>query len=176
MEALEAMLTRRSVRAYTDEMPPRELIDKVVEAGMYAPTGKNTQSPTIVVVTNRALRDELSRLNAEVIGKDFDPFYGAPCIIIVLADRNCNRSHGTYINDGSLVLGNMMNAAHALGLGSCWIHRARQIFASERGQELLRQWGIEGDIEGIGHLALGYAAKEPAPASPRKEGYVRYVE
>ena len=176
MDTLETLKTRRSVRAYTDEMPPKELLEKVAEAGTYAATGMGRQSPLIVVVTNKAVRDELSHLNAEVLGTNVDPFYGAPCVIVVLADRASNKENDTYVNDGSLVLGNLMNAAHAVGLGSCWIHRARQVFESPRGIELLKEWGIEGDYVGIGHLVLGYAKGDYPKAKPRKAGYVRFIE
>lgn len=172
MEALEALYTRRSIKAFTDEMPSQADIDKITKAGMAAPTGMGAQSPLIVVVKNKALRDELSRMNADVMGTHADPFYNAPVIIVVLADK----TRGTYMYDGSLVMGNMLNAAHAVGLGACWIHRAKEVFASERGKALLKEWGIEGDFEGIGHIALGYANMQPKPAKPRKDGYVRVIE
>ena len=170
---MENMKTRRSVRAFVpDRMPARDLVEAVAEAGTYAPTGRGAQSPLIVVVTSKAVRDRLSELNAAVLGANTDPFYGAPVVLVVLADR----SRPTHVYDGSLVMGNLMNAAHAVGLGSCWIHRAREVFDSEEGKALLRQWGIEGDYEGIGHCVLGYpAAGQPKAARPRKDGYVRWV-
>ena len=172
-EALQVMKTRRSVRAFDAErIPTDELIGQVVEAGEYAPTGRGMQSPRIVVVTNKAVRDKLSQLNAEVMGVESDPFYGAPVIILVLADR----SRPTYIYDGSLVMGNLMNAAHAVGLGSCWIHRAHEVFDSVEGKLLLASWGIEGDYEGIGHCILGYADGEYPAAPERKEGRVFYID
>lgn len=161
---IENMKTRRSMRAFDpDRMPERSLIEAVAEAGTYAPTGRGAQSPLIVAVTSKAVRDRLSELNAAVMGTEADPFYGAPVVLVVLADR----TRPTYLYDGSLVMGNLMNAAHALGLGSCWIHRAREVFDSEEGKAMLRAWGIEGDYEGIGHCVLGY---------PRKDDYVRFVE
>ena len=172
MEALEALYTRRSIKGFTDKMPSQEEIDKVTKAGMAAPTGMGLQSPYIVVVKNKALRDEIARMNGAIMGTTVDPFYGAPVIIVVLAAR----SRGTYLYDGSLVMGNMLNAAHAMGLGACWIHRAKEVFASERGKQLLAEWGITEDVEGIGNVALGYAAVGPKPAKPRKEGYVRVIE
>lgn len=172
-ETLNVLETRRSVRGFDPErMPSDELIKQVVRAGEYAPTGRGMQSPRIVVVTNKAVRDKLSQLNAEVMGVESDPFYGAPVIILVLADR----SRPTYIYDGSLVMGNLMNAAHAVGLGSCWIHRAHEVFDSVEGKLLLASWGIEGDYEGIGHVALGYALKEPAEAKPRKDDYTIWIK
>lgn len=171
-ETLNVLETRRSVRAFDpSRMPTDQLISEVVKAGEYAPTGRGMQSPRIVVITNKAVRDRLSQLNAEVMGVTSDPFYGAPVILLVLADR----SRPTYLYDGSLVMGNLMNAAHAVGLGSCWIHRAREVFASEEGKQLLAQWGITGDYEDIGHVALGYALNEPAQAKPRKANYTVWV-
>ena len=171
-ETLNTLETRRSVRGFDPErMPSDELINEIVKAGEYAPTGMGMQSPRIIVVTNKTVRDRLSKLNAEVMGTTSDPFYGAPVILIVVADK----TRPTYIYDGSLVMGNLMNAAHAVGLGSCWIHRAKEIFSSAEGKAMLKQWGIEGDYEGIGHVALGYALKEPAEAKPRKEDYTVWV-
>ena len=172
-EVIEAIKSRRSVRSYTDEMPPRELIDQVVEAGLWAPSGRNLQGPIVVAVTNRELRDRLSRMNLEVLGTPDgkDPFFGAPVVLVVLAPREqANRLY-----DGSLVMGNLMLAAHALGLGSCWVHRARQEFDTEEGRAILAELGIEGDYEGIGHCVLGYPAETPAPR-PRREGRVVYAE
>ncbi len=172
MQAIENMLTRRSVRQYKPDMVPRDTIEQIVKAGTYAATGRNKQSPIIIAVTNRALRDELSAMNAAIMGTDTDPFYGAPVVLIVLADK----SVPTYLYDGSLVMGNLMLAAHACGVDSCWIHRAKEEFASEEGKQLLASLGITGDYEGIGHCILGYAETEPAPASPRKDDYVYFVE
>ncbi len=173
MEAIETMLTRRSVRGFVSErMPEQEKIDKIMEAGTYAPTGMGKQSPIIIDVTNKAVRDRLSQLNAEVMGIKADPFYGAPAILIVLADK----ARPTYLYDGSLVMGNLLNAAHAVGLGSCWIHRAKEIFESEEGKRMLNDWGIKGDYEGIGFCALGYPQKEPNKPVPRKVNYVFHVK
>lgn len=167
------MLTRRSVRAFVkDRMPGQAIIDKITEAGTYAPSGHGKQSPIIVEVTDRPLRDRLSKLNAEVLGVKSDPFYGAPVVLVVLADT----AMPTYLYDGSLVMGNLMLAAHALGLGSCWIHRAKEIFSSEEGKQMLASWGVSGNYEGIGFCVIGYAEKEPQHASPRKEGYVVKVK
>jgi nitroreductase len=172
MQAIENMLTRRSVRQYKPDMVSRDTIEQIVKAGTYAATGRNKQSPIIIAVTNRALRDKLSAMNAAIMGTDTDPFYGAPVVLIVLADK----SVPTYLYDGSLVMGNLMLAAHACGVDSCWIHRAKEEFASEEGKQLLASLGITGDYEGIGHCILGYAEIEPAPASPRKDDYVYFVE
>lgn len=171
-EVIKALHERRSVRSYTDQMPEREKIDQVVEAGLWAASGMNTQGPIIVAVTNRELRDRLSAMNAEVMGRPgTDPFYGAPVVLVVLAPREAaNR-----VYDGSLVIGNLMLAAHALGLGSCWIHRAREEFDTPEGKAILAELGVEGDYEGIGHCILGYPAEVPAP-KPRREGRVFLAE
>lgn len=170
---MQEMLTRRSVRNYQSKMPPRELLDQVLEAGTYAASGRGSQSPILIAVTNRELRDRLSRMNARIMGAgDADPFYGAPVVIVVLADKN----RPTYLYDGSLVMGNLMLAAHHLGLGSCWIHRAKEEFESPEGKEILKALGIEGDYEGIGHCILGYADGPEPQAAPRKEGYIHYAE
>ena len=172
MDAMANLLTRRSIRRYKSEMPPREVIEKIAQAGTYAATGMNRQSPIIIAVTNQALRERMSRLNAQVLGVDSDPFYGAPVVLVVLAER----SNPNHVYDGSLVMGNLMLAAHAMGLGSCWINRARQVFDSDEGKEILRQLGIEGDYEGVGNCILGYVDGEVPQAGPRKENYVYFAE
>ncbi len=172
-EILEAIKTRRSCRSFKPDMVPQELIDQVCEAGTYAATGMNRQSPLIIAVKDKALRDKLAVMNAAFMGKgpEFDPFYGAPVVLIVLADK----SAPTHVYDGSLVMGNLMLAAHAVGLGSCWIHRAFEEFQTAKCQEILQELGIEGEYEGIGHCIIGYDAGEPRQAPPRKEGYVRQI-
>ena len=170
-ETLNDLKSRRSCRAYRPELVEDEKLQAIIEAGTYAATGMGKQSPVIIAVTNRKLRNRLSAMNAAIMGVSFDPFYGAPEVLIVLA----NRSVPTYIYDGSLVIGNMMNAAEALGVASCWIHRAKEEFESEEGKEILKSLGIEGDYEGIGHLILGYAAAPAKDAPPRKADYVHYI-
>ena len=167
-ETLNTLITRRSCRSYKPDLIPQETLDQILEAGTYAATGMGRQAPIMIAVTDKETRDKLSKMNAAVMGSSGDPFYGAPELIIVLADRKM----GTYLYDGSLVMGNLMNAAHALGVASCWIHRAKEEFDSEEGKALLRSLGIEGDYEGIGHCILGYAADEPKPAAPRKANYI----
>jgi nitroreductase len=173
MDALTVMQNRRSCRAFKPELIEEEKLEKIIKAGTYAATGRGKQSPIIIAVTDKKLRDKISEMNAKIMGKEgFDPFYGAPELLIVLADR----SVPTYIYDGSLVMGNLMTAAEAVGVNSCWIHRAKEEFESEEGKAILQSLGIVGDYEGIGHLALGYAASPlNAPAS-RKDNYVYYVK
>jgi nitroreductase len=171
-ETLETIKTRRSIRKYKSDAVTEELIQKVLEAGIYAPSGMGKQSAIIVAVTNKEVRDKLSKLNAKVMGSTNDPFYGAPVVLVVLADK----SVPTYIYDGSLVMENLMLAAHEVGLGSCWIHRAKQVFESEEGKEILKSLGIEGDYEGIGHCILGYCDDEEPVAKPRKDNYVYWVK
>lgn len=163
----EDLLTRRSVRKYSDRQVEDEKLDKVLTAGLYAPTGMNNQAPVMVAVRDKATRDELSRMNAAVMGASGDPFYGAPCVIVVLSDPE----RMTWVEDGSLVLGNLMNAAHSLGLGSCWIHRAKECFDTPEGKALLRAWGVPENYRGVGNCILGYAAEEPE-AKPRKSGRI----
>lgn len=171
-ETIKDLKERRSIRKYQDRQIEEDDLQKILEAGMYAPTGMGMQSPLMVVVQDRETIVKLSRMNAKIFGNEnMDPFYGAPTVIVVLADKN----RPTYIEDGSLVMGNLMNAAHALGLGSCWIHRAKQEFESEEGKELLRQWGIDGDYAGIGHCIIGYPDGEIPEAKPRKEKYIYRV-
>lgn len=175
-ETLKVLETRRSCRKFKGGMIPDGVIEQIIKAGTYAPTGKNTQSPIIIAVTNKELRDKISEENRKIGGwnEGFDPFYGAPVILIVLADKSVSPN---YIYDGSLVMGNLMNAAEALDIGSIWIHRAKQEFESEFGKKILSDLGIKGDFEGIGHVALGYKAEGGvAAAAPRKENYVYRIK
>lgn len=172
MDALQTMMTRKSVKSYKSDPVPKELLDKIVAAGLQAPSGLNKQAPIILVVTNKQVRDELSALNMQ---RDpfhrSDPFYNAPAVLVVLADK----SAFTYLYDGSLVMENMLLAAHALGLGGCWIHRAKETFETPQGKALLQKLGIEGDYEGIGNCIVGYPDVAPQE-KPRKENRVYYVE
>ena len=170
-EVLNAILTRRSVRSYKPDPVPEDVLERILTAGQYAATGMNRQSPIILAVSNKAMRDKLSAMNAEIMGSSGDPFYGAPVVLVVLA----NKAAPTYLYDGSLVMGNLMLAAHAEGLASCWIHRAKEEFESKEGKVILKELGIEGDYEGIGHCILGYADGEPKSAAPRKPDYVHYI-
>lgn len=171
-EVINNMKTRRSIRKYKPDMIPEDVINRIIEAGTYAATGMGKQSPIIIAVTNKEIRDKFSKMNAEIMGVDSDPFYGAPVVLIVLADK----ARPTYVYDGSLVMGNLMLAAHAEGIGSCWIHRAKEEFESAEGKAFLKSLGIEGDYEGIGHCVLGYTDGEEPKAMPRKENYVYCVK
>ena len=171
-EVIMALKTRRSVRSYKPDQITDDELKTVLEAGTWAPTAMGYQDPWIVAVQNPALLKKISRMNAEVWGRDIDPFYGAPAMLIVLAKKD----EPNHVYDGSLVMGNLMLAAHDLGLGSCWIHRARQECETEEGRQILADLGIEGEWEGIGHCALGYIDGEnPAPL-PRKPNRVFYIE
>ena len=170
-ETLQTIRSRRSCRAYEPRQITDAELDAVLEAGTYAASAMGRQSAKIVVVQDAATRAQLTRMNAAVMGADSDPMYGAPTILVVLADAHANCA----VQDGSLVMGNLMNAAAAIGLGSCWINRAKEEFETEEGKALLKKWGIEGDYIGVGHCILGYPAEEPRPAAPRKPDYIVYA-
>lgn len=173
-EVLEKMKTRRSIRKYKQDMVPQEILDQIIEAGLYAANGMGYQNTIIIQVTNRELRDEISKLNCKIGGWDegFDPFYGAPVMLIVLAKKDwANRTY-----DGSLVMGNLMLAAHELGIGSCWINRAKEEFEMEWGKDLLKSLGIEEEYEGVGHCALGYVDGDYPQPPEIKENRVFYVK
>lgn len=170
-ETIKNLIERRSCRKYSTTQIKEEELNSVLKAGEYAPTGMGRQSPIILVLQNKEKVEKLSKLNAKIMGTDKDPFYGAPTVLIVLADKNI----GTYKEDGSLVLGNLMNAAYSLGLGSCWIHRAKEEFETEEGKELLKEWNIPENYVGIGHCILGYP-EEKSEAKPRKEDYIRFIK
>ncbi len=167
-EVLNTIKARRSVRAYKPDAVPSELLDAVLEAGTYAPTGGGHQSPVIIAVTSEKYRQEIVELNAGVMGKNTDPYYGAPVIVLVLADGAAR----TFVEDGSCVLENMMLAAASLGLGSVWVHREREIFDSEKGKALLREWGLPETLRGVGSIALGYPVAAPGEAAKRKDNYI----
>ena len=168
----EKLLERRSVRKYKPEQISEELLDAVLKAGLYAPTAKNNQKPVMVAVRDKQTRDLLSKLNAEIWGIESDPFYGAPVVLIVLAEKK----YPTYLYDGSLVMGNLMLAAHAHGIGSCWIHRAKEEFELPEGKAILAELGIEGEFEGIGHCILGYPEGDLPVMKERKKHYVYWIE
>ena len=169
---LEALEKRRSIRKYKPDQVDEAALEAILRAGTYAATGMNKQSPVIVAVQDKDTIETLRRMNAEIMGDaSIDPFYAAPTVVIVLADSSVR----TYVEDGSLVIGNMMNAAYSVGVDSCWIHRAKEEFASEAGKALLEKWGIKGDYVGVGHLILGYRDCEYPETRPRKENYIYRV-
>ncbi|MCR4779335.1 MAG: nitroreductase [Lachnospiraceae bacterium] len=172
-ETLKVLESRRSCRKFKPDMIKDEELEAIIKAGTYAATGMGKQSPIIIAITDKKLRDEFSVMNKKVVNwdSDMDPFYGAPVILVVLA----NKEVPTYVYDGSLVMGNLMNAAESLGVASIWIHRAKEEFEADFGKEILKKLGIEGEYEGIGHCALGYAAEPAKEAAPRKENYVYYI-
>ena len=173
-ETLQVLKNRRSCRAFKPDMVKEEDLKEIIEAGTYAPTGMGMQSPVIIAVQDKKLRDQIAEENRKIGGwkEGFDPFYGAPVILIVLADK----TRPTYVYDGSLVMGNLMNAAESLGVASIWIHRAKEEFESDWGKNFLKSLGIEGDYEGIGHCALGYVDGDYPAAPARKENRVFYVK
>lgn len=172
-QIVESIINRKSVKKYKSEMVPESIIEQIIAAGKSAPSGMNKQSAIIIEITNQETRNKLSRLNAKVVNmnNDLDPFYNAPVVLVVLA----NKDIPTYIYDGSLVMENMLLAANALGVGGCWIHRAKETFETEEGKAILKSLGIEGNYEGIGNCIIGYPDETPI-AKPRKENYVYKIK
>ena len=170
-ETIRTLKNRYSTKKYLPRQVEDTLLDAVLEAGLYAPTGMNNQKVVTVAVRDKETRDLLSRMNAQVMGAENDPFYGAPCVIVVLSDPE----RRTWVEDGSLVMGNLMNAATALGLGSCWIHRAKEMFDSPEGKALLKKWGLPETLRGIGNCILGYEDGE-AVRKPRAENRILKVD
>ena len=172
-DVIKAMKERRSIRSFKPDMPAEADIEQILEAGLYAPSGMGKQSVITVAVTNKEIRDKLAADNCRIGGwkEGFDPFYGAPVILIVLAKKG----RFTCVYDGSLVMGNLMLAAHSLGLGSIWIHRAKEEFEMEEYKKLLADLGVEGEWEGIGHCAVGYVNGDQPEAAPRAKNRLFYV-
>lgn len=173
-EVIKAMEERRSIRKFRPDMPPKEALEQIIEAGLYAANGMGKQAVITVAVTKKEIRDKFAAANCRIGGwkEGFDPFYGAPAILVVLADKTwANR-----VYDGSLVMGNMMLAAHSLGLGSIWIHRAKEEFEMDEFKKFLSDLGVDGEWEGIGHCAVGYMDGEMPKAAKRREGRVFWAE
>ena len=170
-ETIQNLLERRSIRKYKKQQITKEELTAILEAGKYAPTASGRQIPLMVVVQDADLIAKLSKMNAAVMGSDSNPFYGAPTVVVVFSDSG----RATYVEDGALVLGNLLNAAHAVGVDSCWIHRAKEVFSTEEGKALMREWGIPEQYIGIGHCILGYRDCEYPKPAPRKEDYVRFA-
>ena len=170
-QTLNTLKARCSTKKYTDRQVPDDVLDAILEAGLYAPSGLNNQKVVMVAVRDKQTRDTLARLNTQIRGVSSDTFYGAPCVIVVLSDPE----RDTWVEDGSLVLGNLLNAATALGVGSCWIHRARETFDLPEGKALLKQWGLPETLRGVGNCILGYPAGEPV-RKPRAQGRIIKVD
>ena len=172
-QTIQTILNRTSTKKYKSDPIPQEILDEIIKAGTYAATGRNRQAPIILAITNRQVRDELAKLNAKIMGLDesFDPFYNAPVVLVVLAKKDVN----TRVYDGSLVMGNLMLAASSLGIGSCWIHRAKEEFELPEGKKLLQDLAITDEYEGVGHCVLGYA-ETVSPVKPRKDNWVYYIK
>lgn len=170
-ETIKTLLERRSIRKFKPRQIKEEELNAIIEAGMYAPSGSNQQSALFVVIQDKELLTKLSAMNAAVLGKDMDPYYGAPTVVLVFADK----SKVTPIEDACLALGNMLNAAASLGIGSCWIHRTKQMFETAEGKDLMRKWGVVGDYIGVGSCILGYP-DEHRKAAPRKDNFVIRVK
>ena len=170
-QTLELMKTRRSVRRFKSEPVPGELIQKIAEAGTYAANGRNRQTPIVIAITDKDVLERLRKTNTEIMGVDTDPFYGATAVLVVVASKE----YETYTYDGSLVMGNLMLAAHSLGVSSCWIHRAKETFEREEWKQWLKSLGLQGEYEGIGNCVIGYADGDYPPVIPRKDGRIIYV-
>lgn len=170
-DTIKTLIERRSCKKLKSEQIKKEELDLILQAGMNAPTGKGMQSPIILVLQDKEKIEKLREINKKILGRDVDPFYNAPTVLVVMADKNMF----TYVEDGSLVLGNMMNAAFSLGVGSCWIHRAKEEFETPEGKALLKEWNISENYVGVGHCILGYADMEYPEPKPRKKDYVRYI-
>ncbi len=170
-EIINAMIERRSCKCYKNDMVSKKDIEEIITAGLWAANGRGLQTPVIVAVTDKETRDKLSKLNAEVMGACSDPFYNAPVVLVVIAPKE----HPNRVYDGSLVMGNLMLAAHSKGIGSCWIHRAKEVLETEEGKQILVDLGIEGEWEGIGNCVLGYVEGDLKEAQPRKDGRVYWL-
>lgn len=171
-QTIKDLEERRSIRKYKDEQIKDEDLQQILEAGEYAPSGMGRQSAIMVAIQNKKVINRLSKINAKIMGVDTDPFYGAPTVVVVLADKNVP----TYIEDGSLVMGNLLNAAHSLNIGSCWIHRAKETFETEEGKELLKEWNIDDKYVGIGNCILGYVEGDYPQPKERKKDYIKFIK
>lgn len=171
-EVLKAIRERRSIRRFKPEQVTDEELKTILEAGTWAPTGHGSQDPWIVAVQNEQLRKRLTQLNAQIMGVSSDPYYGAPTLVLVFASKDNENNY----RDGSLVLGNMMLAAHSIGLASCWINREDKMFETAEGKQIMKELNLPDGLMGVGALSLGYAASQPKTVKPRKEEYYRIVK
>ena len=168
-EVTKILCERRSIRKFKSDQIPMETLEEILKCGTYAPNGKSKQSARIVVVRDRDTIEAIAKVNGSFVNKPgLNPFYEAPTLLIVFADKNVS----TYVQDGSAVIMNMLNAAFSLGVDSCWIHRAKETFETSFGKELMQKWGLDENYEGIGNIVLGYRDSPLPPAAPRKENYI----
>lgn len=171
-EAMRILKERRSIRRYRPEQISREALDAILEAGLYAASAKNLQSTRLVAVQDRAVIDRMAKWNAEIWGREgVDPFFGAPTVVVVLSDSN----YPNWLQDGALVMGNLMNAAAATGIGSCWVNRAMETFDRPEGKALLAQWGLTENWRGVGNCVLGYADEPLLHDMARKPDRILYI-
>ncbi|MCC8073188.1 MAG: nitroreductase [Clostridiales bacterium] len=169
---IKDLKTRRSVRSFSDKPVEEKKLDAILEAATYAPTGMGSQSPVIVLVKTQETLKKISKMNADIIGRDVDPFYGAPCVAIVFGNKSASP---TWFEDACLVAGNLLNAAHAVGVDSCYVYRAKQVFESEEGIALLKEWGLDENYVGVANCVLGYGNAEVPQPKPRKADYIKIV-
>lgn len=172
LETIQDIRTRRSCRKYLPEQVSDEQLNTILEAATWTPTGRGKQSPQMVVVQDAEMLSRLSRLNAQIMGTDSDPMYGAPTAVLVFADA----SNENGIADASLLMGTLMLAAHAVGVASCWINRGKAMFELPEGREIVKQWGLDSKYDGFAICILGYADEGGIPpVKPRREDYVLRV-
>ena len=169
-ETTKVLCERRSVRSFTDKQVPKDILEEILKCGCYAPSGMSMQSAVIVAIQDKDLIDKIAKINASIMGRDTNPFYGAPTLIVVLAKKDIP----THVKDGSSVITNILNAAFSLGVDSCWIDRAKETFETEAGKNLLKSWGLDESYEGVGNVILGYRDGELPKVKPRKENYIIY--
>ena len=172
-EVTKVLCERRSIRKFKDKQIPKDILDEILKCGTFAPNGKSKQSARIVVIQNKELIDKIAKINGSFINKEgIDPFYGAPTLIVVFADKNVF----TYVEDGSAVMTNMLNAAYSLGVDSCWVHRAKETFETEEGKKLMAKWGLGDEYIGVANAVLGYRDMILPPAIPRKADFIIFDE
>ena len=171
-EVIKTIMERRSCRNFDPtRMPPADTLRQIAEAATWSPTSRGQQNPIIIVVTNPSLVERIKKMNARILGTQADPFYGAPCMMVVLVKESENAQY-----DGPIVMQTIMLAAQSLGVNSIWIHRAKEEFESAEGKQLLQELGIQGQYIGIGHVALGYAAAPLPEPKPRKADYIHWAD
>ena len=171
-QTIELMKTRRAIKSFNDQPVTEEQLDAILEAGIWAASGRGKQAPVSVAVTDPEIVSWMSKTNAGLMGGSGDPFYGSKCVVVVFTDGELF----TGVEDGSLVIGNMMLAAHSLGVGSCWIHRAKEVFETPEGRQLMKKWGVPDSYVGVGNCVLGFWDGEYPGLKPRREGRIIKVK